>query len=366
VSIKKSLGSIEFTQGPFSRPAHLREIAPDAVGSNHLRPGSALSLEAPMKLIVGELRCREHYVSREFSLIIRELIGRYGWKSMELRELWEDPRPWRDVIRGRFDEEPEVILFWEGYGLINRHARQIQALDCKKVILADDLHWREEPVRWSKLHAYLLCEVVISTYAYRFEELYPEVCNLTRVVWSAHSASADFFLPFDEEAENAVLLSGAVNAAYPLRQKLSALTGAEGDRIVRLPHPGYHFGYDYGRDAAVGPGYARTLNRYRAAFTDGTKYRYTVAKVFEIPATGALLLVDAALRAPLLRLGFVDGEHYLSASAEDLADRVRYVLDESNHPRLDAIRRNGQALVRDRHQTGDRARLIDEVCRPGG
>ncbi len=318
-----------------------------------------------MKLVLAELRLLDHYVSREFAIIIRELIDRYGWKQMEIDDLWGDPRPWREVIRDRFDAEPEVILFWEGYRLINRHTRQVEALDCKKVILADDLHWREEAVRWSKLLAYLLCDVVISTYGYRFGDFYPEVCNMKEVVWSPHSASADFLMPINEQAENAVLLSGAVNAAYPMREMLWALTGDEGDRIVRLRHPGYRCGFDHGRDAAVGPGYARTLNRYRTSFTDGTKYGYTVAKVFEIPATGALLLVDATLRAPLQRLGFVDGEHYLSASAEDLVERVRYVLDESNHPRLDAIRKNGQAMVWDRHKTSDRARLIDEVCRPG-
>jgi hypothetical protein len=319
-----------------------------------------------MKLIVAQLQCLDHYVSREFSFIIRELMDRFGWKQVELDDIWGDPRPLRDAILGRFDADPEVILFWEGYGLINRHARQIEALDCRKAILADDLHWLNEAARWSKLLAYLLCDVVISTYAYRFDELYPEASRLKRVVWSPHSASVDFLLPFNEAAENAVFLSGAVNSAYPLRQMLWALTGPEGDRVVRQPHPGYHCGYDHRRAAAVGPGYARILNRYRTSFTDGTIYLYTVAKVFEIPATGALLLVDSALRAPMQRLGFVDGEHYLSASAEDLVERIRYVLDESNHPRLDAIRRNGQALVWDRHKTSDRARLIDEVCRAGG
>src|SRR5262249_8848485 len=269
--------------------------------------------EAAMRLIVAQLRCLDRYVSREFSFIIRELIDRYGWKQVELEDIWGDPRPLRDAILGRFDEEPEVILFWEGYGLINRHSRPIEALDWKKVILADDLHWIIEAARWSKLLAYLLCDVVIGTYAYRFEELYPEVSRLKRFVWSPHSASADFLLPFNEAAENAVFLSGAVNSAYPLRPMLWALTGPEGHRVVRHPHPGYHCGYDHRRAAAVGPAYARMLNRYRTSFTDGTIYRYTVAKVFEIPATGALLLVDSALRAPMQRLGFVDGEHYLSA-----------------------------------------------------
>jgi hypothetical protein len=315
-----------------------------------------------MKLIVAQLAALDRYVSREFSYIIRELISRYGWRQIEFAELRGDQKPWRDVFRSRFDEEPEVILFWEGYSLINQHSRQIQDLDCKKVVLADDIHSVEKEMRWGRLPAYLICDVVISTYAYRFPEYYPEVCNLKRVVWSAHAASSDFLLPFNEGAENSIFLSGARNTVYPMREMLWALTGPEGDRIVRRAHPGYHRGYDYQNDAAVGPGYARSINQYRTAFTDGTKYGYTVAKVFEIPATGALLLADSALRDPMRQLGFIEGEHYLSASAENLVDQVRHVLDESNHPRLDAIRKNGQALVWDRHKTSDRARLIDEIC----
>src|SRR5262249_15278802 len=154
----------------------------------------------------------------------------------------------------------------------------VDALDCKKVILADDIHWVEEPVRWWRLPAYLMCDVIISTYAYRFQELYPEAARLKPVVWSAHSASPDFLLPFNEDAEHTVFLSGAMNAVYPLRQKLWALDGVEGARVVRQAHPGYHCGYDHRRDPTVGPGYARAIRHHRASFTDGSKHRYTVAK----------------------------------------------------------------------------------------
>jgi hypothetical protein len=44
-----------------------------------------------------------------------------------------------------------------------------------------------------------------------------------------------------------------------------------------------------------------------------------------------------------------------------LEDRVRYLLREENHPELDRIRRNGQALVMERHRTSHRAKLIDDL-----
>jgi hypothetical protein len=319
-----------------------------------------------MKLIISPLAALDHYVSREFAFTIRELIETHGWRSLDFDELGDGSGSLGERILRKFDELPDVILFWEGYSFINRYARQLHALDCRKVVFADDLHWYEEGVRWSKLLAYLVCDVVISTYADRFEAFYPEVCRLKRVVWSPHSASPDFLLPFNDEAENAVFLSGAMGPVYPLRRRLRELSEGGRHRIVHRPHPGYHCGYDHGRHPAVGPGYAHAIHRHRAAFTDALTYRYLVAKFFEIPATGALLLADAAVGEPMRRLGFVAGEHYVPTSADDLEDRVREVLDESNHPRLDDVRKKAQALVRERHTTGHRARLIDEVCRPGG
>jgi hypothetical protein len=38
-----------------------------------------------MKLIVADLLCLDHYVSREFSYIIRDLIENHGWSAIGIR-----------------------------------------------------------------------------------------------------------------------------------------------------------------------------------------------------------------------------------------------------------------------------------------
>ena len=129
------------------------------------------------------------------------------------------------------------------------------------------------------------------------------------------------------------------------------------------PHPGYGTDYEHKADPRIGRGYVTLMiNRHRAAFTDSSIYRYTVAKHFEIPAAGALLLADRAVAGPLEQLGFVAGEHYLATSDEDMEDLVRYVLNESNATEIEGIRRRSQSLVWERHKTSDRAALIDAVC----
>ena len=117
------------------------------------------------------------------------------------------------------------------------------------------------------------------------------------------------------------------------------------------------------RGPAGGAGFARLLNHYRAAFTDSSRFNYLVAKFFEIPATGALLVADRKASPSLRQLGLIEGEHYIAASFDDLEEQVRFTLDESNHDSLDSVRARGQALVWERHKSSDRARLIDATCR---
>ncbi len=318
-----------------------------------------------MKVVIAELEARSHYVSREFAFTIGGLIETHGWRHLELLPLWEDPAPLGDQLRARLGELPEVILFWEGYELIFTHLADLVDLDCLKVVFADDLHCFDEDSWLQKRLSYQVCDLILTAYADVFPEFYPELAPDKPVVWVPHGASPDFLMPFNPRAENAVVLSGAIDHHYPLRQRMLELATDPALGIVHHPHPGYHCGYDHTRDAAVGPGYARLLNRHRAGFTDGP-FRYLVAKHFEIPATGCLLLAEQAMVGGLQKLGLREGVHFLATSAEDLEDRLAHLRDERHHRDLDAIRRRGQAAVRRRHTTRHRAALIDRVCARAG
>lgn len=316
-----------------------------------------------MKLIVSQLEAWTTYVSREFSFIISDLMSTYGWRHIEIDKLWKGTGTVRDQLIDEFGELPETIIFCEGYELLHEHAKDIYRLPCRKFLFADDLHWWDEDMRQRKLVSFALCDGILSTYGYAWAKFYPEFCETKRVVWIPHSASPDFMLPYNARAENSILLSGAISRHYPLRQKMKALHAEGAYAIACHDHPGYFTGYDYENNQHVGGGYAKTINRYRAAFTDSLTFGYTVAKYFEIPATGALLVAEDSVSGPLRELGFVENRHYVPVSRENLEEKLQYVLDERNHDELDQIRRNGQDLVWDRHKTADRARQIDQACR---
>lgn len=314
-----------------------------------------------MKLIVSQLKALRGYVSREFYYVMADLIRDFGWQHIEPHNLWRSHGRIRKKLIDEFGELPEIILFWEEYSLLNTHAPEIVQLNCRKCIFSDDLHWWREEMRRSKLAGFAMCDMVISTYAYLWINFYPELGHI-RVAWVPHAASPDFMVAFNDSAENSIFLSGAINEFYPMRERMLHLAQQHLYSIVYHSHPGYHCRYDYNLDQNIGPAYAKKMNRYRAAYTDSGKYSYLLAKYFEVPATGALLLADDSVAPQLRQLGFEENVHYLPVASCNLEEQIRFVLNEKNHTRLDEIRKNGQTLVWERHKTRDRAKQIDEAC----
>jgi hypothetical protein len=251
-------------------------------------------------------------------------------------------------------------FFSGGEWFLCEQDRQVEQLPAAKWFVADDLHHHGS--REMRERAFVLCDTILATYAYRFAEYFPEVAKVRRLVWLPHSASPDFALAPNTQARNALFLSGAMCQAYPMRQRLNSLMESGFHGIVRQLHPGYHCQYNYGGDSRVGRAFARRIWEHRAAFTDCTVFRYSVAKHFEIPATGALLVADDKIEKPLEELGFLRGVHYFPVSDENLEARMSYVLSEEHHAELDQIRANGQALVMERHRTSHRAKLIDDLA----
>ncbi|HEX8847854.1 MAG TPA: glycosyltransferase [Pyrinomonadaceae bacterium] len=315
-----------------------------------------------MKLLVSDLEGYKSYISREFFFVMTDLMTKYGWRQIDPWRLWDGSKTIKNQLLNEFGELPEAILFWESFDLVSEKAGQIRRLECNKYIFSDDLHWWDEEMRKAKLTSFALCNTVLSTYGYTWKDYYPEI-STKRVEWVPHSASPDFMLPYNPQPKNSIFLSGAITIHYPLRQQMKLLQETQCYPIVHHCHPGYHSQYDYDNDKDVGRGYAELINKHRAGFTDSLIYKYVVAKYFEIPATGTLLLADDRVSAPLSKLGLMENSHYLPVSGDNLEERIRYVLDEDNHPELDEIRRRGQELIWEKHKTSDRARQINEVCR---
>jgi hypothetical protein len=317
------------------------------------------------KLMISDLAIRGSYVTREAYHIMKELIERYGWFHMETHHLASQSHCLQERMREQCGALPDVVLFWEGYHLVTSALLQLFNADFRVVIYCEDLHWFHAEMQATKSLALTVADLILASYAPMFERFFPAVAAAKRVVWVPHAASPEFMLPLNESAANVIFLSGMINDYYPLRQRLKALANETEFRIVEHPHPGYQCDHDHETSGTVGPGYARRINASRASFTDASRFNYVLAKFFEIPATGSLLVGDAAVEQELSQLGFCQRVHYIPVSDATMESELEHILDAKNHADLDQIRRRGQQLIWERHKTSDRAKLIDDECTAG-
>jgi len=314
-----------------------------------------------LKLIVAPKAALRQYVSREFWFIIDDLETSFGWRLLEPEEIYGDRRSLREIFEDRFGAPPSVILFWESFRVIAARAPELSKLGSRIAVWADDLHSFDDYTRLGRIAAFVLAEKIFAAHANRFAYHYPFIDKKDGLIWLPHAASPDFAVDFNEAPERSIFLGGAVNEHYPLRERLKVLGESGGVPVRVLDHPGYHCGFDYGNERCVGNRYAREISRHFAAFTDGSANHYLVAKFFEIPATGALLLADDRMCSAFAQFGFEDGVHYVSANADNMEQRIREVLDPSHSMTMDGIRRAGRKLIEAAHLTRHRARQIEEA-----
>jgi hypothetical protein len=316
-----------------------------------------------LKLIVAPKSALGRYISREFFFIIETLEHHFSWKHIETWELQYDSRSLRTIFLDKLGEIPDVVLFWERFDVFIQRARELSRIDSQIGIWVDDIHSFSERVRFDRAASFVIADKILAAYANRFDDFYPFIWKGPDLVWVPHAASADFVLPLNLDPKPAVFLSGAMSSHYPLRLQMLALSKEGRLPIILFEHPGYHCEFEHGYDDRIGSGYAKHIGRHLAAFTDGLTYGYLVAKFFEIPATGALLLGEETMNGALANLGFRDGVHYLSVGPGNMKPRVEEILDPKNREEVDEIRRQGQKLVLSRHLTEHRAQQIDDEFR---
>ncbi|MDF9792311.1 UNVERIFIED_ORG: hypothetical protein M2438_002771 [Methylobacterium sp. SuP10 SLI 274] len=83
---------------------------------------------------------------------------------------------------------------------------------------------------------------------------------------------------------------------------------------------------------------------------------YMVAKLFEIPGSGLLLLADpTGLKRHLTNAGFIDRSNYIAITEETFDEVISFIMDKNNKQTLSTIRKNGNQLVRSYHLKANRA-----------
>lgn len=159
-------------------------------------------------------------------------------------------------MRDRCGAVPDVVLFWEAYGLVTSAFAQLFNANFRVVLFCEDLHWLSAEMQATKMLALTVADLILASYAPVFDRFFPEVAAAKRIDWVPHAASPEFMTPLNPLAANVVFLSGAINDYYPFRQRLKALAKEPELNIVEQPHPGYQCDHNHATSGVVGAGCA--------------------------------------------------------------------------------------------------------------
>ncbi|CAI5745033.1 unnamed protein product [Peronospora destructor] len=287
------------------------------------------------KFLVG---CTSHwkgYVLRSFLSLFEELKTEHGWEEL--------------------DTSMNPMKY-------SAYFQELRALGTIMAVWNDDLHYYDQfnPI---VLRDEILTkvDVLLGTYTYFMDDYFAKVTNLVNerdlplTVWLPHSSSPDFVnASLNEYPINKIILSGKLGSNwYPLRHWLGIYQQEHQDIMDAYQHAGY---YVAANQSAI---YASYLRSYRTGITTTLIFQYVIAKIFEIPSTGALLVVNLDVAPLLAALGMNDGEHYVGFDRQDPETIIGWVSDPRNWPEIDRIRRAGMELVRGEHLVTNRVKALD-------
>ncbi|KAJ8598272.1 hypothetical protein CTAYLR_005992 [Chrysophaeum taylorii] len=200
-------------------------------------------------------------------------------------------------------------------------------------------------------------DVVLSPSAYMLREYFSSlnVSSLPVILWIPHGASPAFTeQPYNRHPMRKLLLWGSVGqASYTIREWLITEFQPKHRSTVDLfKHMDYR-----ARTESKGSIHAELLSAYYCGIATTTIHRRMVAKIFEIPATGALLLVNNDLQPMLSALGLTNMIHYVAFDGADPAPMIEWTLDPRNFAAVDEIRNRGMLV--------DRSQAVDDYFRLG-
>lgn len=174
----------------------------------------------------------------------------------------------------------------------------------------------------------------------------------------SHCATNNFIKEFNKNPINKILLSGGIHQIYPERTNFHNYAEKNVDKIYIKKHPGY-----FNQDNK----YPDELNSYIACFYSSINVeelennRIILAKAFEIPATGSLLLAHDSCKDSLARVGFIENINCMFINENNYDSIIDYILDEKNRSKIDEIRKNGQELVLKNHMENNRISEINQI-----
>ena len=225
----------------------------------------------------------------------------------------------------------------------------------KYSIIIDDLHTQGIEKK-NRIKSLKKIDNVFATYGYIFNNYYPKLNY--NLYWLPHSIRY-LDIPFNNNPINKILISGRLNKnLYPNRCHIVSLSKTNKQLEYFKPNVGYRVNV-LNENHICGKKYIEKLNQYICCFTDDAcnERPYIVAKHFEILSSGSLLLAcNLNTKKEFESLGFIDNEHYISCSKDNMIEKINYIFN--NKKKIDRIRENGYKFALEKHNYKNRIQYL--------
>ena len=245
-----------------------------------------------------------------------------------------------------------VVVFATPHHMRPDNLSQLCQLDrsIKMIGYMKDIQFYDNPnIKDAYLRMFDRYDVILSGYNEMFKEWYSDHVGKMLHFPDFFGPYERYDLPFNKEAEKTCLVAGTVTKeVYPLRQYI--LENAKNGYVDYLPPP--YTGHDY-----IGDKYAKLLNSYHCAVSTGSIFRVPVAKCFEIPASGCLLICNTF--DDLIDIGFEPMVHYVPINFSNATETIMRVVDDP--VRYEHIRQEGTEFVRKNHSIRNRFETLKQV-----
>lgn len=306
----------------------------------------------------------KHDILREFYYLINEFINEYNFILVDFSNFGIGESTFANVLKEKniLYEDIESIIIIENHDevLVHHVFEDIYFFKDKLYVFADDIH-KNEHLKHDNYYENF--KKIFVCYREPFLEKYPEITE-QRVEWVPHGFTDDHYFKLKDKPINKILVSGMKGLLYPLRKYLITKAPENKDTIAYIPHPKYRkFDYENTKGLKIGNNYGAMLNNYICCFTDCSSLHYVLAKYFEIPASGSLLLGEETKYNNLEKLGFIDNVNYIKCNKENIDMKMQWILDPVNNAEIERIRKAGQKLVLEKHSIKNRVKQMNDVMK---
>jgi len=246
------------------------------------------------------------------------------------------------------DNSTDVVLMW-AVPYHNRPGMIPGLLDLGKktklIMWSGDLQcYGNKNCLENKLKVFERCDVIISQTNEYFIKMYPQYVYKNEIMlhfFSPHDRYTK--LPFNNTPKMKCLLSGSRNKdVYDFREYIVCST---------FKH------VDYKSPIFKGDAYSNLLHSYFCSIATASIFNYVLAKYFEIPATGSLLLAQET--QDLKISGLIPYKHYIPITNDDVFKKIDECI---KHPDdYNIIRKAGMEFVRRNHSVVNRVDQLETI-----